>query len=113
MSPARHERQRPVPSKTAPVAMLERVTAALLTAVIVCRLLTPTDGAATGETIWIAQFAILVLLVWVFGAYRARQMRLQFDWIDGSVILLCLGHILGALVVTATAGDKRAALNLH
>jgi hypothetical protein len=96
----------------APGTTLERVTAALLTAVIVCRLLTPTDGAATGETIWIAQFAILVLLVWVFAAYRARALRLEFDWVDGSVLLLCLGHIMGALVVTATSGDKRGALNL-
>jgi hypothetical protein len=112
MSPYRPERQRAAPPEKAPGGLLERVAAALLTAVIVCRLLTPTDGAVTGETIWIAQFALLVLPVWVFAVYRAGVLRLEFDWIDGAVLLLCLGHVSGALVVTATSGDKRAALNL-
>jgi tetratricopeptide (TPR) repeat protein len=112
MSPARPERQRATRPETASGGLLERVAAALLTAVIACRQLTPTDGAATGETIWIAQFALLVVAVWVFAMYRAGVLRLEFDWIDGAVLLLCLGHVGGALVVTVTSGDKRGALNL-
>jgi hypothetical protein len=112
MSPAQDQRQRPALANQAPAGLLEGVVAALLTAVVVSRLLTPTDGAATGETIWIAQLAILVLAVWVFAAYREGRMRLDVGWIDGAVLLLCLGHVGGSLMVVATAGDKRAALNL-
>jgi hypothetical protein len=112
MKPAPPERQPAVPPDTAPGGQLERVAAALLTAVVVCRLLTPTDGAVTGETIWIAQFALLALAAWVFAVYRARSLRLNVDWIDAAILLLCLGHITGALVVIATSGDKRGALNM-
>src|SRR5262245_15577762 len=102
MKPAPPERQHAAPPEAAPGGRLERLAAALLTAVVVCRLLTPTDGAVTGETVWIAQFALLVLAVWVFVVYRARMLRVDFDWIDASVLLLCAGQIAGALVVIAT-----------
>ncbi|MGE5191968.1 MAG: hypothetical protein ACM3U2_05655, partial [Deltaproteobacteria bacterium] len=116
MKPAPHERRHPARAPAAHEAgrggRLERVAGALLAAVIVCRLLTPTDAAAVGETIWIAQFALLGLLVWNFAAYRAGQLRVAFDWIDAAGWLLCLGHIVGALIVVSTSGDKRAALNM-
>src|SRR5262245_48659106 len=112
MKPAPPERQHAARPETAPGGQLERVATALWTAVVVCRLLTPTDGAAIGETIWIAQFALLALAVWVFAVYRARALRVDFDWIDATVLLLCVGHVSGALVVMATSGDRRGALNL-
>lgn len=95
-----------------PQPLLERLAACLLAAVIIARLLTPTDGVITGETLWIAQFSLLVPLFWVFSVYRTGVLRLKFEWLDGAAALLCLGHIVGALVVVATAGDKRAALTM-
>jgi hypothetical protein len=107
-----HPTKPPAQSRAAPARWLDRATGGLLAAVIVCRLLTPTDAAAVGETIWIAQLALLALLVWVLAVHRSGVMRLCFGWVDGSVLLFCLGHIVGALVVVATDGDKRAALNM-
>src|SRR6516165_6480078 len=96
----------------APVRWLDRVTGGLLAMVMICRLLTPTDAASVGETIWIAQLTFLALLIWSLACFRAGQVEIRFDWVDGSVLLLCLGHVAGALLIAATAGDQRAALNM-
>jgi hypothetical protein len=94
------------------VRWLDRVTGGLLAMVMICRLLTPTDAASVGETIWIAQLTFLALLIWSLACFRAGQVEIRFDWVDGSVLLLCLGHVAGALLIAATAGDQRAALNM-
>ncbi len=110
---SKHEGTTPAPPpRAAPLSWLDRATGGLLTAVIVCRLLTPTDAAAVGETIWIAQLALLALLVWSLAGFRSGSMRVRFDWVDGSVLLFCLGPVASALVIVATDGDKRAALNM-
>ncbi|HLJ11581.1 MAG TPA: O-antigen ligase family protein, partial [Planctomycetaceae bacterium] len=95
-----------------PRGWFERLAAALVALVMICRLLTPTEGAAGGETLWIAQLTLLVFLVWVFAAYRQGGLTLDVGWFDMAVACLCLGHIAGALVVIASEGDKRAALNM-
>jgi hypothetical protein len=93
-------------------SLFERLAAGMLSAVIVCRFLTPTDAAMLGETLWIAQFAILAFLVWAFAAWRSDEFVFRFDWLDASVLLLCLGHVVGALVLISTRGDKRAAMTM-
>jgi O-antigen ligase len=95
-----------------PRPWIERLAAGFLSAVVICRLLTPTDGAATGETVWIAQFSLLGLLVWACAAYRSNHVLLRFNRVDAAVGLLCLGHVIGALVVVSTSGDKRAAMTM-
>jgi len=95
-----------------PSPWIERLAAGFLSAVVICRLLTPTDAAPTGETLWIAQFSLLGLLVWACAAYRSQQVVLRFNRVDAAVGLLCLGHVIGALVVVATSGDKRAAMTM-
>ncbi|MBI3861386.1 MAG: O-antigen ligase family protein, partial [Planctomycetia bacterium] len=117
MKPAQNEPSGQQPAATAHRAtprqsVLERIVTGLLSAVFVCRLLTPTDAAATGETLWIAQFALLAFLVWAFTVWRAGELRLAFDGLDIAVSLVCLGHVVGALVVVATSGDKRAAMTM-
>lgn len=115
MNAAPIERRGPAATKTVPPgsgAWPDRVAWGLLAAVVLCRLLTPTDGAALGETIWIAQFTFTAFLAWVFAAYRSGRLRLQFDAGDGAVLLLCLGHVVGALAVIFSTGDQRAALNM-
>jgi hypothetical protein len=116
MKPAPHERGpgrlAPPGREIAPAGWLECAAAGMLSAVIVSRLLTPTDAAAVGETIWIAQFVLLNLVVWIFAAYRAGTLAVSFDCIDAAALLLCLGHVVGAMVVITGDGDGRAALNL-
>jgi len=95
-----------------PRGLFDYLAGALLGAVVICRLLTPTDAAAVGETLWIAQLSLLALVVWAVAVYRSGGWRLQFHWADAAVLLLCLGHVAGALIVIATTGDKRASLNM-
>ncbi|MFN0052757.1 MAG: O-antigen ligase family protein [Planctomycetales bacterium] len=90
---------------------LDRLVTLLTSAVIFCRLLTPTEGAVQGETLWIGQLALLALIVWVMVAFRADRVRWRLDWIDGAVSLLGLGPAIAALVNYSQA-DKRAVVNL-
>src|SRR5207302_260968 len=103
-----------VTSQTAalPRPWIERLAAGLLATAVIGRLLTPTDAAPSGETLWIAQVSLLAFLVWAIAACRSRQVVLQFNWVDAAVELLCLGHIIGVLVVVSTSGDKRAAMTM-
>jgi O-antigen ligase len=103
-----------VTSQTAmkPRPWIECLPGGFLAAVVVCRLLTPTDAAPTGETLWIAQAALGALLVWACVAYRSQQARLRLNWVDMAVGLFCLGPVVGALAVISTSGDKRAAMTM-
>jgi hypothetical protein len=84
----------------------------MLSAVVVGRLLTPTDAAPTGETLWLAQASLLGFVLWTISAYRAERVLLRFNWVDVAVGLFYLGHIIGAVVVVSTSGDKRAAMTM-
>ena len=95
-----------------PLGWLGALARGLVAMTVIVRLLTPTDGAVTGETIWVAQLALLALVVWGIALFRSGAIRLEFDWIDGAVGLLMAGQIVGALCVVATSGDKRAALTM-
>ena len=95
-----------------PRPWIERMAAGLTSAVVMARLLTPTDAAPTGETLWIAQLALLALLMWAVGVCRSTHCLLQVGWVDLAVGLLCLGHVVGSLVVISTSGDKRAAMTM-
>src|SRR5579863_9220344 len=95
-----------------PRPWIERLAAAILSAVVIGRLLTPTDAAPAGETLWIAQLSLLGFLVWAVAAWRSQPARWRFNWVDAAAGLLCLGHVVGALVVVATSGDKRAATTM-
>ena len=95
-----------------PLGWLGALARGLVAMTVIVRLLTPTDGAITGETIWVAQLGLLAVVVWGIALFRSGTIRLEFDWIDGAVGSLVAGQIVGALCVIATSGDKRAALTM-
>ncbi|MBX3442994.1 MAG: O-antigen ligase family protein [Planctomyces sp.] len=81
-------------------------------ALVAARWLTPAEGVARGETLWLAQ----AWLVWGFlAAWSAVRngvaWRVRWTPFSGSLALLIGGHIVSAAVVLATDGQKRAALN--
>ena len=88
------------------------VARGLLAMTVICRLLTPSDGAAAGETIWVAQLSLLACVVWGVALFRSGSFCLEFDWIDLAVLLLIAGQVVGGLVVVAGSGDQRAALTM-
>ncbi|MFN0050600.1 MAG: hypothetical protein ACKV0T_00325, partial [Planctomycetales bacterium] len=114
---SRRKRQSSHPQSPSPAAedpasgLLDRLVTLLTSAVIFCRLLTPTEGAVQGETLWIVQLALLAVIVWVLAAFRADRVRWRLDWIDGAVSLLGLGPAIAAFVNYSQA-DKRAVVNL-
>lgn len=75
------------------------------------RLLVPTESAAAGDTLWLVQLWLGLGVIWAWWSYRAGKVSPQIDRWDVAVGILVGGHVLAALVVVATSGDKRAAVN--
>lgn len=94
-----------------PGGWLEWLVTALTVAVIFCRLLTPTEGAPLGDTLWIVQLTLLTLLVWIFAAFRTGTLAYRLDAIDVGVCLLVLGQLVAAAFNWASA-DRRALCNM-
>jgi O-Antigen ligase/Tetratricopeptide repeat len=75
------------------------------------RFFLPAESAHLGETLWIVQLWLFLatfacLLKWRFGE------PFRFDLRDVAVWTLVAGHVLGALIVIGTVGQKRAATNM-
>lgn len=81
-------------------------------ALLMWRLLVPTEGSVEGRTLWIALLWPLALVVWGIAQFRSGTWRIRCGWLDAAVWLLVGGHVVSALRVLATTGDKRASLNM-
>lgn len=84
----------------------------LVLALLLCRFFYVAESAAQGETLWVVALWFLTLGLWLAiprGVPVSIGCRSPIDF---SVGLLVLGHLVSALVVIGTAGDKRAAVNL-
>lgn len=81
-------------------------------ALAAARLFVPAESAHLGETLWIVQLWLLAAAVWLLLSLRHAGLARRLDRADLAVWLLAVGHIISALVVVATAGQKRAALNM-
>jgi hypothetical protein len=81
-------------------------------ALIALRWFTPTEGTFRGDTLWISQAWLGwgVLAAWSAMRQGDRWRRRWGLWEIG-LVLLVLGHVVAALAVVATEGQKRAALN--
>ena len=93
-------------------AWLTRIASGLLAATIIARLLTPTDAAMMGETIWIAELSLVAFAVWGLASWRFGRPKMKFDWLDAAALMCCGGHVIGALVVIAGEGNKRSAMTM-
>ena len=68
------------------------------------------ESAGQGDTLWIVALWFLVLLMWAVASRRSDPISI--DVLDLCVGMLAGGHMISAIVVIATTGDKRSALNL-
>ncbi|NOX53730.1 MAG: O-antigen ligase family protein, partial [Planctomycetes bacterium] len=91
---------------------LSDLLALLIAALLLARLLVPTEAAALGETLWIAQLWLAAALVWFWRQARNGAYRITGGWIDLAVWTLVAGHLVSGAIVLCTEGDKRAALNV-
>jgi hypothetical protein len=85
--------------------------APVVAGLVAARLFVPAESAAQGETLWIVLLWLLCGLAWLFDASRNGDLLRRCDGLDGAVAVLVGGHVISALVVLGTEGQKRAALN--
>jgi O-antigen ligase len=77
------------------------------------RWLVPTEGALQGKTLWLvaATFLSTALYCW----WQSRQVhteRPRFGILDATVAILALAHVVSALLVLTSSGQKRFALTM-
>ena len=84
----------------------------LVAALVAARWLTPTEGAADGDTLWIAQLWLAAALFWVWRCYREGDYRIHADRLDLFLWVVIAGHIVSAISVVVDGGQKRAAVNM-
>lgn len=70
------------------------------------------ESADRGETLGLVGLWLLALAVWVMTWWRAGKPLTTLGWGDLAVALLAGGHIVSAIRIIATQGDKRSAVNL-
>lgn len=102
----------PMPASADLSDPLRWVWLALVSGLFFIRWWQPTEGTIQGDTLPIAMgwFLALTLAGWV--GLRGTGWRLRFDGWQWAVWLLVGGHIISALIIVCTSGDRRAALNL-
>ena len=109
---------RPVSSEAPRIAMtltsrvVDFVLSGLIAAVFFARFYLPTEATAQGETLWIVGLWLVIGLATSLIAWRSGCAVRRLDWLDASVLLLIGGQAVSAIVVVATLGDKRAAVNV-
>jgi O-antigen ligase/polysaccharide polymerase Wzy-like membrane protein len=101
-----------VQTSTMRTLRVDVVLSGLIAAVFFARCYLPTEATPQGETLWIVGLWLLIGIVASVAAWRSGRALRRLDGLDGSVLLLIGGQLVSAIVVVATTGDKRAAVNV-
>ena len=84
----------------------------VVSVLVTTRFFLPAESAALGETLWIVQFWFIAGVFWLWAKARSGRPLRRLDGLDVGLGLLVGGHVLSAIVVLSTEGDRRAALNM-
>lgn len=79
---------------------------------LLARWLVPTESASQGDTLWLVQLWLAAGIIWVWAFARGETRSIRVGACDFALWLLIGGHVASALVLVATEGDKRAAVNM-
>jgi hypothetical protein len=93
-------------------SLLTSIVRACIAALVVARLLMPTEVAEEGHTLWVVQLWLGVGLLWAWDRWREGDFAIRWDRFDVCVWLIVLGHVVGCVWILATEGHKRNAINL-
>ena len=101
-----------VPATAIEADPLRWIWLALISGLYFIRWWKPTEGTLLGDTLDLAVgwFLALALAGWL--GLRGTVWRVRWDALQWAVCLLVGGHVLSGLMVVATSGDRRAAVNL-
>lgn len=92
--------------------LLETALAALVVALVVARMLVPSESSISGATLWITQLWLATPVLWSWICFRRGEGRLRLDGLDLAVWCIVIGHLVSGLVVYQSGGQVRSALNM-
>ncbi len=95
-----------------PPSLARQFASAVVLVLFLTRYFYVTESAGQGDTLWVVAFWLLGLLIWTAASRGTAFRNVSWGWLDLSVGLLAGGHIISALIVVATGGEKRLAINL-
>ncbi len=84
----------------------------LVAALVVVRLLIPTETSVQGGTLWVVQLWLLAGAGWSLFAWRSGDARFRLSRFDVLLWLIVIGHAIGTVVVFTGGGDRRATINM-
>lgn len=70
------------------------------------------ESTALGGTLWVSLLTVVTAAVWAWLQSRRDDPQLHRDLWDRAVWALVISHVLSAVLVVATTGQKRLALNM-
>ncbi len=102
----------PSPPHLVTVSPPQGLLLAWLAALFAARWLMPTEGAAEGLTLWLAQLVLFTAVARAAWGWRCGEQQLRFDVVDAAIGLLILAQVISALTVVFGVGNARAAINV-
>ncbi len=93
-------------------ASCEPFLSGLVAMTFFARFYLPTEDTANGATLWIVAIWFVIGLFTLLLTWRGGGAARRFDQCDAAVLLLIGGQVASAVMIVATAGDKRAAVNI-
>ena len=93
-------------------ATCEPFLSGLVAMTFFARFYLPTEDTANGATLWIVAIWFVIGLFALLMAWRGRGAARRCDGCDAAVLLLIGGQVASAVMIVATTGDKRAAVNI-
>ncbi len=106
----------PAPSRDAAVSTESDLFAGLLrmlvSGLVVVRWLIPAESAASGDTLWVVQLDLAIVILWAWAGLRNGRFAVRWSLFDSALWALVAAHGLSAAAVFVTGGDRRAALNM-
>jgi O-Antigen ligase len=84
----------------------------LMSGLVVVRWLIPAESAASGDTLWLVQLDLAIVILWAWAGLRSGRFVVRWSLFDSALWALVAAHGLSAAAVFVTGGDRRAALNM-
>ncbi len=92
-------------------SLLTSSSGGLLLSLFLARFFYVAESAGQGDTLWLVLAWFVGLLVWTAIVRNSAMCLTRPTWLDISVGLLVAGHLVSAIAIVMTTGDKRAAAN--
>jgi tetratricopeptide (TPR) repeat protein len=108
-APAAPSRDAALSTESDPFAGLLRI---LVSGLVVVRWLIPAESAASGDTLWLVQLDLAIVVLWAWAGLRSGRFVVRWSLFDSALWTLVAAHGLSAAAVFVTGGDRRTALNM-